>query len=492
MPSARTDRPSRVAVVGGGISGLAAAHRLIELATEAGTNLRVELFEAGSRLGGAIWTERIGDCLAELGADSFITNKPAAIELCRRIGLEQRLIATEAANRQALVLRRGKPVPIPEGFMLMAPSRIWPVLASPIFSPLGKLRLGWEWFVPKRTETSDESVAAFVRRRLGSEALERLVQPLVAGIYTSDPEKLSLAATLPRFIEMERRHGSLIRAGRRQRTATSASAGSEPRESGARYGLFASLPGGMSELIDALVARIESAGAIHRDTPIRGLRQSPEQRDRFTLETAQRDLHEFDALVLALPATHAATLLTPTDSDLGTTLDEIEYASSAIVVTGHDERDVAHTLNASGLVIPAIESRQILSVSFASRKFAGRAPAGRVVLRTFVGGALQPHVLAGSDEELVRIVRSELAELLGVHGEPTFARVSRHDQAMPQYHVGHCDRVTRIRSLLGGYPRLALAGNAYDGVGIPDCVESGEKGAERVFGALVSAKSSAL
>ncbi|HEV8004014.1 MAG TPA: protoporphyrinogen oxidase [Planctomycetaceae bacterium] len=489
QPAGRSDRPARVAVIGGGLSGLAAAHRMIELAAASRAQVRVELFEAGPRLGGAIWTERVGECLAELGADSFITNKPAAIELCRRLGLEDRLIATESAHRQALVLRRGKPVPIPEGFMLMAPGRIWPVLASPIFSPWGKLRMGLEYLIPRRTDSADESVASFVRRRLGTEALDRLVQPLVAGIYTSDPEKLSLAATLPRFIEMERRHGSLIRAARAQRRAAEQSTAGNAHESGARYGLFASLRGGMSELTDALVGRIESAGAIHRNTGIRALRRSSEADGGFVLETGDGRQHAFDVVILALPANRAAGLLESIDRDLSASLGEIEYVSSAIVVTGHHERDIEHPLNASGLVIPAVEGRQILSVSFASRKFAGRAPAGEVVLRTFVGGALQPELLQRSDEELTRLVRSELGDILGVRGEPTFVRISRHDGAMPQYHIGHRDRVTRIKTLLAGHPRLALAGNAYEGVGIPDCVQSGETAAERVFNALVPARS---
>jgi protoporphyrinogen/coproporphyrinogen III oxidase len=486
-PPAAGDRRARVAVIGGGISGLAAAHRLIELSDKGGTKVAVELFEAGPRLGGVIWTERIAECLAELGADSFITNKPAAIELCQRLKLDDRLIPTDAAHRQALVLRRGKPVPIPEGFMLMAPSRIGPVLASPIFSPLGKLRLALEFFVPRRREMGDESVASFVRRRLGAQALDRLVQPLVAGIYTSDPEKLSLEATLPRFIEMERRYGSLIRAARSQRPESGTAADSTPRESGARYGMFVSFQDGMSELVAALVHRIEEAGAIHRETAVRALRRPAEATGDWTLETADGRSLPFDGVIVALPAHRAAELLTPADANLGGALGAIEYASSAIVVTGHDERDVAHPLNASGLVIPAVERRQILSVSFASRKFAGRAPAGQVVLRTFVGGALQPEFLQRTDEELARLVQSELADILGVRGEPTFVRVSRHDRSMPQYHVGHRERVARIRTLLAGHPRLALAGNAFDGVGVPDCVQSGQSAAERVANALVSA-----
>lgn len=335
QPAAQADRAFRLAVIGGGISGLAAAHHALELAEKSRTAVRVELFEAGSRLGGVIWTERIGDCLAELGADSFITNKPAAIELCRRLKIDDRLIPTDTAHRQALVLRRGKPVPIPDGFMLMAPSRIWPVLASPIFSPLGKLRLGLEYLVPRRTETGDESVASFVRRRLGSEALDRLVQPLVAGIYTSDPEKLSLEATLPRFIEMERRHGSLIRAARGQRPQRENSVAEASPESGARYGMFASFPNGISELVDALVRRIEAAGIIHRETPIRAVRRTGAASDGWTLETADGRSLTYDAVIVALPAPVVSALLATADANLSAALGSIEYASSAILVTGH-------------------------------------------------------------------------------------------------------------------------------------------------------------
>src|SRR5580698_9251932 len=265
-----------VAIIGGGITGLAAAHRLIELSAAAERPIRVALFEAGSRLGGVLHTERINDCLVELGSDSFITNKPGAIELCRRLGLEDRLISTDPKYRQALVLRKGKPVAVPEGFMLMAPAKIWPILSSPIFSPIGKLRFGLETWIPRRTNVDDESVAAFVRRRLGSEALDRLVQPLVAGIYTSDPEKLSLRATLPRFIEMEQRHGSLIRAARRGPHAGNGSAANGTAtstrgpESGARYGLFVTLQAGMSELVEALASRIQAGGEIHLDARVCG------------------------------------------------------------------------------------------------------------------------------------------------------------------------------------------------------------------------------
>ncbi len=523
---------TRIAVIGGGISGLAAAHRLVELntgrfktregdapaeppqretsglsgsagaspsqlhgvettSTDAGgrgkaerapegRSVQVTLFESRARLGGVIGTERIGDYLVERGADSFITVKPWALNLCRRLGLEQRLISTEPASRRSLVLCKGKPVEVPDGFLLMAPAKIWPVLSSPLLSPFGKLRMGLEYFIPRRKAgASDETLASFVRRRFGREVFDRIVQPLVGGIYTADPEKLSLRATLPRFLDWERDFGSLIRAARREQGQRTAPKG----ESGARYGMFATLVGGMAELFDALIARISTSAEIRMKTRVVAIKPSPAGTG-YELSFDSGASETFDAVVLAIPAYRVAALVEPFDQSLAAMLNSIEYASSAIVVTGHKLADIRHPLDAAGLVIPAVEKRQILSVSFSSRKFAGRAPEGRVILRTFVGGALQPELFEKSDEELIALVRRELSELLGVGGEAEFAIVARYERAMPQYHVGHLDRLAQINDRLSRHPRLALAGNAFEGVGVPDCIHSGEQGAERALAVI--------
>jgi oxygen-dependent protoporphyrinogen oxidase len=481
-----TDRaqPCRVAVIGGGVAGLAAAHRLIEMSRRSDIACVPALFEAAPRLGGVIDTRRIGDYLVEAGPDSFITNKPGGVGLCRRLGIEDRLLPTDERYRRSLVVRRGRPVPVPEGFLLLAPARVWPVLRSPLFSVRGKLRMGLEYVLPRRRENGDESLASFVRRRFGREALDRLVQPLVGGIYTSDPEKLSLAATMPRFLDMERRYRSLIRASRKQARDRAA----EQSASGARYGLFTAPAGGMRELVDALERVIRAAGTIRTGArilslePLRDTNPGPGNR-RWTLHIdtgSQQTAESFDAVILALPAWRAAELVDDFDHELAGALRSVEYASSAIVVSGHRLDDVAHPLDASGLVVPAIEQRRILAVSFASRKFAGRASDGRVILRTFIGGALQPELLARSDDELLSIVRAELAELLGVRGREDFAFVARYERAMPQYHVGHLERVAAIERARSKHAGLALAGNAYGGVGVPDCIQSGEQAAEIV------------
>ncbi|MCC7421455.1 MAG: protoporphyrinogen oxidase [Planctomycetaceae bacterium] len=478
--------PRRFAVVGGGITGLAAAHRIIELATERGERADVVLFEASSRTGGVFGTMRMGEYLIETGADSFITNKPWGVDLCRRLGLESRLIPTDGRYRRSLVLRKGKPVPVPDGFMLLAPARMGPIMRSNIFSPWGKIRLAMERFIPRRRDPGDESLGSFVRRRFGREALHRLVQPLVGGIYTSDPWKLSLEATMPRFLEMERRHGSLIKAMQVQ--ADEPRHEQESQAAGARYGLFTTLANGMSELLDALEQRIAAHGAVRRNAAVISIRPAHESNgaganipSRWDITLADGTHETFDGVVLATRAPIVAELIRGLDAPLATLLANIEYASSAIVVTGHKLADIAHPLDAFGLVIPYAERRKILAVSFTSRKFPNRAPEGHAQLRTFVGGAMQPELMHRSDDQLIELALKELRSILGVRGKEDFAVVCRYVNAMPQYYVGHVDRIREIEMRAAQHAGLALAGNAYHGVGVPDCIHSAEQAAERVL-----------
>ena len=504
----------RIAILGGGLSGLAAAHRLLELSRERNEKIELTLFEAGSRLGGLVGTVRINDYLVDTGADSFLTNKPWAVGLCRRLGIEDRLVATDSRYRGALVLHDGRPVPIPEGFQLLSPTVIWPVITTPLFSVWGKARLLMEWFVPRRQPSKrtsdavdasalvDESLSEFVIRRFGHEALDRLVQPLVGGIYTSDPEKLSLAATMPRFLEMERDYGSLICASLAQKRETGATTnrGDGPckdtavdTSSGARYGLFAGLKGGMQDLVDALRQSVESGCSIHLNTRIVSLHaadrpleapSSPSNNSGYTLKFADGTQQQFSAVIAAVSAVKTAEITETLDRHLGHELRQIEYASSAIVVSGHRLADIQNPLRAFGLVIPHAERRRILAVSFSSRKFPERAPEGRVLLRTFVGGALQPELFNETDDQIRKHVREELAEILGVRGEPDFMQVVRYERAMPQYHVGHLDHVARIEGLAGQYAGFAIAGIGCRGVGVPDAIGSAERAAESVFSKL--------
>jgi protoporphyrinogen/coproporphyrinogen III oxidase len=498
IPDLGGPKPQRVAIIGGGITGLAAAHRLLELHPQA----QVVLYEAADRIGGVLKTELRDGYLIEHAADMFITEPSWAVDLCRRIGLADELIATNDRHRQAFVVCRSRLEPVPEGFTLLQPGRARPILKSPLLSWRGKLRLGMEYFVPRRrahkdanptsqktnansasstTTIDDESLASFARRRLGREAYERLVQPLVSGIYTADPERLSLAATLPRFLEMEQEYRSLIRAAWEQRKARPRmkAAPRKREEAGIRYGVFMAPRRGMQSLVDALATRL-TAGDIRLRTAVTRVQRSPD--GRWQVITAGTTPPEsFDALIVAAPAPIAAELLANVDRELTRELRHIEYAGSAVVCTAYPRSQIEHRLDGFGFVVPAVERRRIIATSFASVKFAGRAPDERVLFRVFIGGALQPELLKLSDDQLLRLVHDELVELLGARGQPDFAIVARWSGVMPQYHVGHLDRVARIESRVEKLPGLQLAGNAYHGVGIPHCIHSGERAVEQLF-----------
>ena len=462
-----------VIVIGGGVSGLAAAHRLTELGRAGSLDLRVTLLEASDRLGGVIATEHADDLLIELGPDSYITDKPAALRLCERLGLADRLIAPQQGALKLYTVHRGALTPLPEGFLLMAPTRVGSVLRSPVFSWGGKLRMALEPLVPRRVDDGDESLASFVRRRLGREVLKRVAQPLIGGIYASDPEALSLAATMPRFPEMERTHGSVIigtrRAQKRRAQATD--------ETGARWSLFVSIDGGM----EVLVRRIEEAlgaGVVRLGETVRALGWNPDIR-RWRVDTSRSEL-EADAVICTLPADAAATALTRLDLELAGELQAIPFSSTATVNLAYRRGDVAHPLDGYGFVVPHVERRKIMACTFTSVKYAGRAPEDIALLRCFAGGALQADLLDQSDETLEAQVREDLEGLLGIAAAPMLSRTTRYADSMPQYNVGHLDRVERIETRLGQFPTLALAGKSYRGVGIADCINTGEEAAERI------------
>ena len=417
--------------------------------------------------------------MLEGGADSFITNKPWGLDLCHQLGLKDQLIGPDAKSRRSFVVRDGRLVPIPEGFMLMAPRRLGPILTTPVLSIRGKLRMLMDLVRPRRVDEADESLAAFVKRRLGREALERLVQPLVGGIYTADPNELSARAALPQFVAMERDHGGLIRGGLAE--ARNAK-GDGRKESGARYGLFASLIDGMETLPKALAAALP-AGSVRLKTSVRRITR-PEPGGPWVVETLDGPPIEADGVIVATEAHASARLLDGHDPELALHLRSIPYASSAIVTVAYSRDDVAHPLDGFGVVVPAIEGRKILAASFTSKKFPGRAPAGTVLMRVFVGGATQPELYDLDDDAIEALVLDELSSLLGARGTPLLLRVARHPRAMPQYTLGHLDRVATIRRRVSRHHRLMLAGNAFDGVGIPDVIRSGQEAAEALLRAL--------
>jgi len=463
----------RLVVVGGGVTGLAAAHRAVELARERGIALELVLLEARERLGGTIATERAGGFLVEAGPDSFLSEKPWALALCRRLGIEDRLARTDDRYRKVFVWRGGHLHPLPDGFQLLAPTRLAPFLASRLFSWPGKLRLALDLVLP-RGHADDESLGAFVRRRLGREALERVAQPLVAGIYTADPDDLSLAATLPRFLEFEKRERSIVlalwRAGR---------AAPQAGTSGARWSLFVTFKEGMEELVTALAGRLPAGAALvkHRVTGIE------RNGGVWRVATEAGGTFAADRVIVAAETHVAARLLRYTDPALATLLGEIPYASSATISLGYRRADVPHPLDGFGFVVPRTERRALLACTFASVKYPGRAPAGHTLLRAFVGGALDEAILGADDATLVERARDELRQALGVTAEPVLTRVCRWPAAMPQYRVGHLARVETIERRVAALPGLGLAGGGYRGVGIADCVRSAEDATERALGA---------
>jgi len=464
-----------IVVIGGGIAGLTAAHRVIELSREKSLAVKATLLEASPRLGGSIATERVGDFLLEAGPDSFITEKPWALKLCDRIGLIPRLISTQSAYQKIYIVHDGKLVALPEGFFLLAPTRLWPFIQTPLFSWPGKLRMAGELLLPRGHLNGDESLGAFVRRRFGAEALERVAQPLVGGIYASDPDMLSLGATMPRFKEMERSSRSVIYAmwSTQRRRAKRAETGS-----GARWSLFVTLAGGMQELVDNLAQRLPE-GTTRLNSPATELKRNAD--DMWNIGLGNTETIKGDAVIVATPAFRTGALLGQIDGNAASELTAIPYASTATVSAAFRREDFAHAPNSFGFVVPAIEKRKIMACTFSSLKYPGRAPQDKILLRVFVGGSLQPGLFEASDSEMEGSVRGELKSLLGVTAAPLFTRIWRHPESMPQYHVGHDARVSRIETALQKFPTLALAGSAYHGVGISDCVRTGEEAAEKVF-----------
>jgi oxygen-dependent protoporphyrinogen oxidase len=473
----------RVVVVGGGVSGLAAAHRLVTRVAQSQSSqpsqsrLEVLLLEASPRLGGTVRTHRRDGFLLEGGPDSFISEKPEALALAREIGLEKNLVGTNEAHRRAFIVRQGRLRAVPEGFQLLAPSRLLPFATSGIVSWRGKARIALEMFVPRRPDDGeDESLAQFVRRRFGREALERIAQPLVGGIYTADPEQLSLRATMPRFIEMERASGSVTRSllKARRRAATDSRG-----TSGARYSLFLSFDAGMQTLTDRLAALLPR-DCVRLGAKVESLHFDEDSR-AWRLRLNSTETITADAVCLALPAYASAALLRDVDPTLAAELGAIPYASTATVNIAYRRADIPHALDGFGFVVPFVERRATLACTFSSVKFDGRAPAGHALLRAFVGGALQPEMFALDTDAMTTAVREDLRELLGVAAPPLFAHVEKWSRSMAQYTAGHLDRVARIRERLTRLPSLRLAGNAYEGAGLPDCIRGGWNAADEIL-----------
>jgi oxygen-dependent protoporphyrinogen oxidase len=487
-------RGPRVVIVGGGIAGLTCARRLAVQSRQQSIPMRITLVEASPRLGGVITTEQVDGFLVEGGPDCFISEKPWALELCRELGLGDDIIGTNPDKRRSYVMIKGRIHPIPEGYMLLAPSRIMPFAWTPVFSIGGKLRACMDLVLPRGPDRDDESLASFVRRRFGREILERMAQPLIGGIYNADPEVLSLRATMPRFLDMERKHRSIILA---MLSARRSSASARTGVSGARYSLFVTLRAGLQSLVGRLQrdlgsvdVRLKAAVSAVSGGGVREWRAPGDEANapdaagaatggaphRVTLSSGES--LPADAVVLAMPARSSAPLLIDLDASLSQRLGSIPYGTSITVSMAFRQADVKRPLDGFGLVVPRMEGRRMIACSVSSTKFAGRAPDGHVLLRCFLGGPLSEGVEKG---KLEQDVRAELGAFFGISAAPLLVRTHVWQRAMAQYRVGHLDTVAAIESDLARHPGIVLAGNGLHGVGIPDCVRSGETAAAAVL-----------
>lgn len=456
------------------MAGLATAFYLQKKSRETGAAIEYTLIESAPRFGGKVITNSAADFIIEGGPDSFITQKPWATQLCRELGLADQLIPTNDDQRNIFVLQKGKLVPFPGGYRLTVPTEFIPFAISPLISPLGKLRMGLDLVMPPRREQSDESLADFIRRRLGTEALDKIAGPVMAGIYVADPEQLSLLSTFPMFAEMEQKHGSLIKAMRAAKKsgphAHHNGNGSAPAANGRPPAMFTSLRGGMQTLIDTLVAQLK--GDLRPNSRVTYLSyRSP----GFKVELAGAPAFQTDAVVLAVPAYTAATLVEPFASPLAAVLKKVRYVSTATISLGYRRADLPPRLNLNGFgfMIPKSENRSILACTWSSTKFNHRAPADGALLRLFVGGDGREHLVEKStDEELFTLAQAELAATMGFTTQPVVKRIFRWPKGNPQYDVGHMERVTEMEQLAAAIPGLHLTGSAFRGIGLPDCIKS--------------------
>jgi len=472
-------RPRTVVVVGGGISGLATAHALQEQAAAAGLAIRCVVLESGSSWGGKIVTRRVGDLVTEAGPDSFLSQKPAGIQLCTKLGLAGQLINTNEAGKKAFVLKGGQLHELPEGLLSFVPKQLGPFLRSGLLSWTGLMRMGLDVVVPRGPSGGDQSVAEFLRRRFGAQAYERVLEPLMAGIYAGDAEQMSLRATFPAFLNLEQQYGSVIRgmmAARKK--APVAPAGSTRRT------MFVSLKNGLGELITTLTAQLTQQGVeLRLGCRVEAVRVRSHQPGRwmYDLILGEGSALSTEGLVLATPAYVSAELMRPLSPMAAGLLEMIPYTSTVTISLAYPAGAVAGAVEGFGFIVPRREGRDLIAATWTSLKWPYRAPADQVLLRCYVGGVGREAILQLDDEQLVSRIRAELSALCGIKAEPSYVEVNRWAEAMPQYTLGHLDRLTQLDAALSRYGGLALTGAGYRGVGIPDCIREGAVAAGRII-----------
>jgi oxygen-dependent protoporphyrinogen oxidase len=464
----------RIGIIGGGVSGLSAAYTLEKIRRSI-AGFEYALYEAAPRLGGVLVTEQVDGCLVEAGPDSFLTEKPWAAQLCRELGLGGQIIGSNDAQRRTYIVVKNRLIEMPDGLMFMVPTKVMPTVLSPLFSWSTKIRMAQEMLHPPRAHDGDESVADLVRRHFGQEMVDRLADPLLSGVYGGDSANLSARAVLPRFVELEREYGSLSRGMLAARKKMAERMKGRPTPP-----LFSSLRQGMQELVDALIVRIGTE-PLHTASAVEKVAYA---HDQWQLQVNGRTEH-VDGVIFATPAHVAARLLADTAPELAQDLGGISYSSSVTATLIYDRAALNDKDKGFGFLVPRTEGRRMLACTFVHNKFPHRAPENRGIVRTFLGGLRDESVLGLSNEQVLSTVQRELREIAGISGEPRAFRIYRWKRAMAQPAPGHLDRLARIEQVRKSLPGLALAGNAYTGIGVPDCVRTGTDAANEVARAVL-------
>jgi len=468
----------KIAIIGAGISGLSAAYYLNSLSKDESFDIEIDIFEKSGQAGGNISTKIENGFVIEEGADSFITSKPWGIDLCEKLGIEEQLISTNVSNRKTYIYFDQKLNELPEGFFLMAPSNIEAFEKSTFFSAEGKKRILKELELDPLIDDGDESLESFILRRFGTELLEKVAQPLIGGIYTGDPAKLSVKAILPEFVDFEKQYGSIIKGISNKYGSSDIS----KTESGARYGLFVSFKNGLSVLISSIIKAMPDVN-IHYNSSVNEVLKS---KDTWLLHTESGCEIETDAVIMAGPSFVSSKLLSNTDKKLSGLLNEIRYESSIVVNLVFEKSKSADLPKGFGVVIPNTEKMNLIACSFSSHKFSNRAPKDYEIIRCFLGGAFNQNVLGLKDSEIMKLVLEDLNTLFNIESEPFNSFIYRYPNSMPQYILGYNELLDKINEELRKYPLLSLSGNAYGGIGIPDSIKSGKDAAQYIFQNLVN------